>query len=240
MEPEEAYPVCYPDMGLDGHPCLPPVHPDWTQEKENIIEWFDYKWGWYRPDIQHCLRLNNITAFQGGQGKPDWERISNEINDGSYKTIALARLPARHLPFPKPEDWDQNQTVMWSNILRESMDTLGRPDPDRLTTAFQFYRIDGADGSMSHEDIEFRKEIHQDSPLRYGFPAMYYDGRVDKYEESLKRGKAPAANERRARLVLSPPCETLVHKAAARVPNLQECFDLLVQYEGTNAPEVRN
>ncbi|KAG8720858.1 hypothetical protein FRC08_017739 [Ceratobasidium sp. 394] len=120
VKTEEAYPVPFPDLSMDARPALPPEHPNWEQERDNISEWFMF-----------------LHMWQGGNDGPNWYLIQTDLNTQKYKMIEKVRLPVAHIPFVVPDDWNENITRTWSKHLWSCTDDFGLIDEDEKP-----YRVD--------------------------------------------------------------------------------------------------
>ncbi|KAG8709240.1 hypothetical protein FRC08_018443, partial [Ceratobasidium sp. 394] len=124
VPPEDAYPVPWPDFTMHARPALPPAHPNWEQEKRNLIAWFALLWQW-----------------QGGNSKPDWDKMVWDVGNGLFERIDMKRLPQPLLLDSPPEKWGEATTLAWSKHIRSTMDKWGRVLRSKGDTAFQFRKI---------------------------------------------------------------------------------------------------
>ncbi|KAG8709126.1 hypothetical protein FRC08_018530 [Ceratobasidium sp. 394] len=207
----EAYPVPWPDFEMSGRPALPPVHPNWMQEKRNLIEWFALMWRW-----------------QGGDQEPDWEAVVQDLNKGRFEYIEKARLPESFNEFTKPGDWDEATTRVWSQHIRGTMDEWGRVLKSADKTAFQYRKID--DVPKDEEVIiceEFVDTIHPKSLLEWTTPALLFEKRV----KQAMNTPAPVAEERAS--ALYDLGADLIHEVDKSVPGVAGLCAMLREYEAS-------
>ncbi|KAG9083269.1 hypothetical protein FS749_006172 [Ceratobasidium sp. UAMH 11750] len=180
LRPEEAHPVPWPDFHMNARPALPPIHPNWEEEKRNLIEWFTYLWQW-----------------QGGDEGPEWNKIMRDINNGRFQYIEQKRLPAAFLPFVHPKDWGEAMTWSWSWHIRSTMDEWGRALRSKGDTAMQFRLIDYTPDEQATTTYDtFVDDVHPSSPLVWTTPALLFEKRIRK----AMRTPAPRSSEQASAL----------------------------------------
>ncbi|KAG8706762.1 hypothetical protein FRC08_000872 [Ceratobasidium sp. 394] len=197
---------------MDGRPALPPIHPNWEQEKHNIIEWFNYLWRW-----------------QGGEQEPDWDKITVDINNGRFQYMEQKCLPAAFLPFTHPKTWGEAMTWSWSRHIRSTMDEWGRVLRSKGETAMQFQLID--DIPDDEEPIIYKTfvdEVHPSSELLWNTPALLFEKRVQ------MKSPFPVASEQAA--LLYDNATPLIQEAEACVPGITSLRDKLRVYEASMPP----
>ncbi|KAG8794904.1 hypothetical protein FRC12_020321 [Ceratobasidium sp. 428] len=167
-----ALPTIFPDWEYFGRPCPPPAHPDWVVEKAMWIEYFI-----------------KLYRYQGGYGKPNWDEIKRDLDNGGETFIERKRLAGEHVPFVKPKDWNEVQTREYGAALRSTLGRTGRVLPERKDTTFQFRRVTvGPDGDRHSTDEKFRETIHDESDLVWETPALLYGRRVARAEQQSQEG----------------------------------------------------
>ncbi|KAG9096701.1 hypothetical protein FS749_007924 [Ceratobasidium sp. UAMH 11750] len=216
LDATEAYPVPYPDFGMEGRPALPPEHPLWEQERSNIVEW-----------------LNLLYLWQGASEGLDWDRIKDDINERKYETIDKHRLPLEHVPFEHPDRWDEGMTRAWSRHIRGTMNQFGCVDPERTETAFQFRAIYDEDGNLLSDNVTFLATCAREGAIEYTTPAFMYARRVVRTAP-----ESAAATEDRASDLYPSRFRAMVQEAAAIVPELENLWDTIQAYESKNPPQA--
>ncbi|KAG8709124.1 hypothetical protein FRC08_018528 [Ceratobasidium sp. 394] len=210
-----ALPVSYPDFAMQARPALPPVHPDWVQERENLIQWLRYLWQW-----------------QGGKGEPAWGTIVQDINARSYRTIDMHRLPYDHLPFHDPLTWGEDLTREYSVFFRSCTDDRGRVCEAMTSHAFQFRTVCDTQGIMVDEALAFRTTIHPNSSLYWDTSALLYEKRVlqiafDAVSGAVSHGEGYYAG-----------AAARVERAQRLVPQIRSLWLDLKIWEDTDIPEA--
>ncbi|KAG9126223.1 hypothetical protein FRC07_004378 [Ceratobasidium sp. 392] len=216
IKPEDAFPVPYPDFFMDGRPALPPKHPNWKQERQNLVDWFSH-----------------LHAWQGGEVEPDWRMIQKDINEAEYRFIDRLRLPAKHKPFFRPDQWNEDRTWVWSKHLRSSMDEHGCVDEAYIRTAFQFRAILDEKNEIFRYELTFRTKWQDESKVDYGMAALMYAERVAKE-------KASREESIRSYMALLFPDVTAerVAQASKLLPIMQALYKKLRVYESRNPPKA--
>ncbi|KAG9094133.1 hypothetical protein FS749_013059 [Ceratobasidium sp. UAMH 11750] len=216
VELEQAYPVPYPDLSMDARPALPPEHPNWKQERDNISEWFMF-----------------LHLWQGGNDGPNWYLIQTDVNAQKYEMIEKVRLPVAHIPFVVPDDWNENITRNWSKHLRSSTNDFGCVMKSHTDTAFQFRSIIDEDEKPYRFDVDFREECFDPDQIEYGIPALMYVERV----EGERQAVSASANNCAAQLY-PEVASRYVHQAVQYVPVMEVLWSALREYEARNPPQA--
>ncbi|KAG8727258.1 hypothetical protein FRC10_006275, partial [Ceratobasidium sp. 414] len=211
LAPENAYPVPWPDFEMNARPALPPIHPNWEQERRNMILWFSYLWQW-----------------QGGDDEPDWDKIAHDINEGRFQYIEEKRLPTAFLPFTHPHTWGEAVTWSWSKHLRNTMDVWGRVLRSKSDSAMQFRLIDDvAEGEDVIVCDKFVDDIHPESQLAWPTPALLFEKRVRR----AMQAPAPIGLERAA--FLYDNAAALITEVEVHVGGIASLCDKLREYEAS-------
>ncbi|KAG8714465.1 hypothetical protein FRC08_011892 [Ceratobasidium sp. 394] len=218
---EDSYPVPWPDFAMGARPALPPQHPDWRQEKENLIDWFDKLWKW-----------------QGGEESPNWEAIVEDIRNGHFQYVEAKRLPKEYTESGKapaictPESWNMPMTGVWSGHVRSTMDIWGRVSPTKTGAAFQFRKIDDREDEDDIIHDTFMLAAHPDSDLDWPLTSLLFERRIRRAMATPSAaGKARAA-------ALYNQGGDLFARAVENVPNLEVLRDRLCDYERQLPPEA--
>ncbi|KAG8698108.1 hypothetical protein FRC08_006132, partial [Ceratobasidium sp. 394] len=210
---EDAYPMAWPDFQMSMRPALPPVHPNWEQEKQNLIEWFVKIWQW-----------------QGGVGEPNWEKIVHDYNGRHFVYIEEKRMPVIQV-LVGPASWDRTWTEMWTRHIRATMDEWGRVSRAKLDTAFQFRFIDKIEGQGQVTYDKFADTIHPALRLRWHPPALSFERRVKR----VMQAPAPSGPNRASDMY--DHAQEIVERVRTLVPGIDELWRKVRAYEGKMPPQ---
>ncbi|KAG9084360.1 hypothetical protein FRC06_004112, partial [Ceratobasidium sp. 370] len=183
---------------MDGRPALPPEHPSWEQERDNIIKWFIL-----------------LHVWQGGNEGPNWYLIQNNVHSQKYEMVDKVRLPVAHIPLAIPDDWNENMTRTWSKHLQRCTDDFGCVMRSHTGTVFQFRTLIDEDEQPSRIDIDFRDECWDTHQVEFGMAALMYAERVARERQAVS---ASATND--ADRLYPETASHHVHLAAKYVPVL--------------------
>ncbi|KAG8700018.1 hypothetical protein FRC08_004968 [Ceratobasidium sp. 394] len=220
LDPENAYPVAWPDFEMAARPALPPRHPNWNQEKGNVVDWFEKLWSW-----------------EGAYDNLEWAVIVTDINEGNFKYFEKHRLPAEYArekdrrKFMEPAEWDEETTVIWSNHIRSAMDVWGRVMISQINRALQFRQVDQQYESKIYET--FLLEPPQCCDLDWQTPALLFEKRV---KRAMAATPARVGQERANTLYKS--ADRLVAEVGDRVRGLASLLVKLREYESFVPAEV--
>ncbi|KAG8731343.1 hypothetical protein FRC10_001786 [Ceratobasidium sp. 414] len=155
----------WPDFGMAARPALPPQHPNWEQEKDNLINWFRKLWLW-----------------QGGYEDLRWAVLVKDINTGNFEYFDKDQLPTEYVrekdrrKLTVPAEWDEETTAIWSSCVRSTMDSWGRDPLSRASTALQFRRVNLEEEPKTYET--FLLEPPACSDLDWKTPVLLFERRV--------------------------------------------------------------
>lgn len=130
----------------------------WHSMTRLMLAYLQAMWG--KPTHVTSLRvLTQRSAWQGGHGDIPWSQPN---------LVEKQRMPTSIGVLSHPDDWDQTQTWLWVNWTR--MDQIGAHDESQR---FQFQLL-----GPTVSEHRYRRDIHQESPLRYGPDARVFLGRI--------------------------------------------------------------
>ncbi|KAG9082523.1 hypothetical protein FS749_006793 [Ceratobasidium sp. UAMH 11750] len=201
---------------MDARPALPPEHPNWKQERDNISEWFMF-----------------LHLWQGGSDGPNWYLIQTDVNNQKYEMIDKVRLPVAHIPFVVPDDWNENITRTWSRHLRGCTDDFGCVMRSHTDRAFQFRSLIDEDETPYRVDDAFRNECFNPSELEYGMPALMYAECVERERQAV----SASARDRAAQLY-PEVASCYIDQAVQYVPTMAVLWSALRAYEARNPPQA--
>ncbi|KAG9119731.1 hypothetical protein FRC07_005098, partial [Ceratobasidium sp. 392] len=189
--PSTAFGVTHPDMSYNAHPSIPPVHPVWTQERENIYENLCFKYNW-----------------QGGVGEPPWDQLAADVKSETYELVHKARFDPK-LTVMHPLAWHEQQTRFWLTHLRRFTDEFRRSkqsNPNYLKHEFQWKRLSDENGEVLYEDVAFREEQRPGVNVKYSRVALEYWYRLHKTKTPVApaKGKPKAPSLTRTAQLMYP------------------------------------
>ncbi|KAG8730251.1 hypothetical protein FRC10_002951 [Ceratobasidium sp. 414] len=127
LDAENTYPMPWPNFSMGVRPALPLQHPNWEQEKNNLIDWFKKLWSW-----------------QGGYEDLQWVVLVKDVNAGNFEYFDKDRLPVEYVKgkdrrkLMELVEWDEETTVIWSSFVHSTMDIWGQVPLSQTSTALQF------------------------------------------------------------------------------------------------------
>ncbi|KAG8733311.1 hypothetical protein FRC10_000298 [Ceratobasidium sp. 414] len=203
----------WPDFSMGARPALPPQHPNWEQEKNNLIDWFEKLWSW-----------------QGGYEDLQWAVLVKDVNAGNFEYFDKDRLPAEYVKgkdrrkLTEPAEWDEETTAIWSSFVRSTMDIWGRVPLSQTSTALQFRRVDLQREPKTYET--FLLEPPACSNLDWKTPALLFERRVKR-----AMGATPAREGEVRASALYDHAVQLVAEIGEQVRGLDSLLGKLHKYE---------
>ncbi|KAG8715479.1 hypothetical protein FRC08_010530 [Ceratobasidium sp. 394] len=163
---ESPYPVVFPDNSPTREPRLPPQHPSWIQEFENLLDW-----------------AQKVYESDGGHGRLDWEAVAADGQAERYHIIPRECLPNRE-PFPAIADFSEAHTYRFAAHFRHLQErrSFGSIRP------LYFKSVCDENGVWRPVTHDSRHITSPDSTLRWYNPSVQFGQRVERMPDLMSFG----------------------------------------------------